>query len=235
MADIISVDSLTKVRVGLLLDNPFIGTLATSLGLEFDNSQTTAYTNGQKVAVNKEFYESLTHKERTGVMAHEIFHVMLLHHIRRMPWMDPKVYQCAIDIIVNALCLEHRFEIPKDGILPTNWVGGVEEYFKISKMSVEHAVRYLGWEYDPEHLPDPSETSTGECNPPRPGGDQKGNQQDDPSENPDKEKLDGQRQPTSQEISQEENRVKKMLAQAYQNARQQGDMSHVVTLRHVCV
>ena len=84
------------------------------------------------------------------MMAHEIFHVMLMHHIRMFaPWMDPKIAQIAADIIVNAMCLEHKFELPSDGILPETWEGGVQEYFKISRMSLEEAVRYLGGNYNP--------------------------------------------------------------------------------------
>ena len=123
MADKVDVDTLTKVRVGLLLDHCFIGTLATSLGLLIDNTKPTAYTNGYEIGVNEKFFESLTRKEQTGVMAHEIFHVMLMHHVRLAPWMYPKIAQIVMDMIVNNFCLEHKFEIPPDWILPNNWIG----------------------------------------------------------------------------------------------------------------
>ena len=221
MADKVSVDTLTKVRVGLLLDNPFIGTLATSLGLKIDNDKPTAYTNGYEIGVNEKFYESLTRKEQTGVMAHEIFHVMLMHHIRMFaPWMDPKTAQIAADIIVNAMCLEHKFELPSDGILPETWEGGVQEYFKISRMSLEEAVRYLGGNYNPEDLPEPGEISTGLCEMPPMQGDNPSDGDGDGEQN-----GKGGLGLSEEQIRQEETRVKTAIAKAFQVAKQQGDMS----------
>ena len=137
------INILTKVRTNMLLDHPFIGQLATSLNLKFDDEVDTAYTNGVDIGVNQSYFNKLLHKERTGLVAHETFHVMLLHHVRRKPWMDAKLYQIAIDIVVNGLCLENRFTLPSDGILPETWNGGVEEFYKLSKMTVEQVYRYL--------------------------------------------------------------------------------------------
>tara|TARA_Y100000310_G_scaffold86902_1_gene83788 strand:- start:9336 stop:10544 length:1209 start_codon:yes stop_codon:yes gene_type:complete len=216
MADKVSVDTLTQVRCGLLLDNPFIGTLATSLGLLIDNAKPTAYTNGYEIGVNDKFFESLTRKEQTGVIAHEIFHVMLMHHLRLAPWMDPKIAQIVMDMIVNNLCLEHKFEIPSDGILPTNWEGGPDEFFKVAKMTLEAGVRYLDGEYpDKTKLPNPPDLPTGTCDPPPVQGDGPPQEGDIPGGFPGL---------SEQQIQDEEGRVKKAIAQAFQAAKMQGKM-----------
>ena len=49
-------DVLTKVRTNLLLDQPFIGQLASFLKLEFDDKVDTAYTDGETVGVNQKFF-----------------------------------------------------------------------------------------------------------------------------------------------------------------------------------
>ena len=222
MADKVDVDTLTKVRVGLLLDHCFIGTLATSLGLLIDNTKPTAYTNGYEIGVNEKFFESLTRKEQTGVMAHEIFHVMLMHHVRLAPWMDPKIAQIVMDMIVNNMCLEHKFEIPPDGILPNNWIGGHEEFFKVAKMTLEAGVRYLDGEYKnrKDEIPEPGDLPTGTCDPPPIKGD--GPQQD--GDGQDGNKRGGFPGLSEEQVRQEEARVQKAIAQAFQAAKMQGSM-----------
>ena len=213
-----NADVLTKVRTLLLLDQPFIGQLASFLKLEFDDKVDTAYTDGEKIGVNHKFFEKLLHKERTGIMAHEVFHVMLLHHVRRQPWMEQRTYQIAIDIIVNGMCLENGFTLPKDGILPETWEGGVSEYWDLSKKSVEQVYKILEDKKanNPEMLPDnPKEKSTGEC-------------RDHPSKSntPSSEGDKSPQEKSSKDaVSHEEQRVKTIVAQAYQNAKRQGAIS----------
>jgi len=209
---------LTRVRTNMMIDQPFLGQLAVSLDLKFDNEMETAYTDGVSIGVNEKFFAGLLHKERTGIIAHEVFHVMLLHHIRRREWMPARTYQVAIDIVVNGMCLENRFTIPKDGILPDNWEGGVEEYFMLSHKPVEEIVRYLMKKHpQEEELPDPTKTGTGECKDfPKEG---KGDGQEG-----DGEDKQGQPRKTSEILKREEQRVKTMIAQAYQNTKRHGDL-----------
>ena len=209
---------LTRVRTNMMIDQPFLGQLAVSLDLKFDDSMETAYTDGVSIGVNEKFFAGLQHKERTGIIAHEVFHVMLLHHIRKREWMPARTYQVAIDIVVNGMCLENRFTLPKDGILPENWEGGIDEYFKLSHKPVEEVVRILMDKYpQEEELPDPTKTGTGECKDfPKEG---KGDGQE--GEGEDKK---GQPRTTSEILKREEQRVKTMIAQAYQNTKRHGDL-----------
>ena len=210
---------LTRVRTNMMLDQPFIGQLAVSLNLKFDDSMETAYTDGVSIGVNEEFFKGLLHKERTGIIAHEVFHVMLLHHIRKREWMPARTYQVAIDIVVNGMCLENRFTLPKDGILPENWEGGVNEYFMLAKKPVEEIVRYLMKKYpQQEELPDPKESGTGECRDfPKEG---KG----DKTESKEEQSKGSRPLTTAETLKREEQRVKTMIAQAYQASRKQGDL-----------
>ena len=212
------INLLTKVRTNMLLDHPFLGQLATSLNLKFDDEVDTAYTNGVDIGVNQSYFNKLLHKERTGLVAHETFHVMLLHHVRRKPWMDAKLYQIAIDIVVNGLCLENRFTLPSDGILPETWEGGVEEFYKLSKMTVEQVYRYLEVQKrkNPEkHQQDVKGNSTGECrdHPVMSGGDSEGSSG-----------KAGQHE-VEQAVKMEEQKMKTRIAQAFQAAKRAGDMS----------
>ena len=58
-----TIDLLTKVRTNMLLDHPFIGQLATSLNLKFDDTMDTAYTNGVDIGVNQSYFNGLLHKD----------------------------------------------------------------------------------------------------------------------------------------------------------------------------
>ena len=55
------INLLTKVRTNMLLDHPFLGQLATSLNLKFDDEVDTAYTNGVDIGVNQSYFNKLLH------------------------------------------------------------------------------------------------------------------------------------------------------------------------------
>ena len=199
----------------MLMDSPFLGQLATSLKLKYDDSQDTAYTDGVHIGVNFDFFKKLLHKERTGVIAHETFHVMLLHHLRRKPWMEARLYNIAIDVVTNGYCIQNGFTIPKDGILPDNWEGGRQEFFELSELTVEQVYRRLEKQCraNPDYLKgiNPAESSTGSCldHPGIKAGRAEGKTPD---------QID-------RVVKEQEQQMKAKIAQAYQSAKRAGKMS----------
>ena len=74
---------LAKAKTSLILEHPFIGTIALNMPFVFDESIPTAATNGKRVAFNPEFVDSLTDEEVKFLVAHECMHPMLEHNYRR--------------------------------------------------------------------------------------------------------------------------------------------------------
>ena len=74
---------IQKARTALLLDHPFFGTLLFRLkGVECRSIPTMA-TDGVSLYYNPEFVDTLTTATLAGVLAHEVLHPALQHHLRR--------------------------------------------------------------------------------------------------------------------------------------------------------
>lgn len=79
------LDKLTRARVSLLLDQPFFGTLLLNLKLVEDKQSITPTmaTDGTRLFWNHAFVENLSESALKTVLAHEVLHVGLRHHLRR--------------------------------------------------------------------------------------------------------------------------------------------------------
>ncbi len=96
---------IQKARTALLLDHPFFGSLLFRLkGLERRSIQTMA-TDGVSLFYNPEFVETLCQSELAGVLAHEVMHPALQHHIRRGD-RSLKRWNMACDYAINPLLID---------------------------------------------------------------------------------------------------------------------------------
>ena len=60
----------------------FFCTVMLSMRQIWDNTESTAYTDGKVIGWNETFFLDLTPAERIGVMLHEILHVAFTHMLR---------------------------------------------------------------------------------------------------------------------------------------------------------
>lgn len=107
----------TKARIGLLLDAPFFGTLATRLENILDPNIPTACTNGRVIRWNPTFLAKLPDAHLRGVLAHEILHVANGHTWRRGS-RDAMGWNIAADRAINSILNEAGFSLPAGGIYP---------------------------------------------------------------------------------------------------------------------
>jgi predicted metal-dependent peptidase len=91
---------VAKARTALVLEHPFVGTIALNMPYHFDTSIPTAATNGKYIVYNPDFLEGLTDDETKFLVAHECFHPMLEHNFRRMG-RNPKKWNRAGDYVIN--------------------------------------------------------------------------------------------------------------------------------------
>jgi predicted metal-dependent peptidase len=111
---------LAKAKTALVLEHPFIGTIALNMPFVLSNQIPTAATNGKRVLFNPEFIEGLTDEELKFLVAHECMHPMLEHNYRRGE-RDPRKWNQAADYVINKLLVDEGIgKMPKQGLLDAN-------------------------------------------------------------------------------------------------------------------
>jgi len=110
-------EKLIKARVGLVLDQPFFGQLCLRLKLEEYNGPEvpTMATDGRRIYYNTKFVDTLSLDETKGVLAHEVMHVALAHHVRRQS-RDHTKWNQAGDYAINGI-LSPMFSLPQDALI----------------------------------------------------------------------------------------------------------------------
>lgn len=113
-------DILSVCRRDILNAYPFIGSIA--LRMETvptrDVRVRTACTDGNSVYFDIAFLSSLTREQQTFVLAHEVWHAVLMHLVRRQNRI-PQLFNIATDKEVNAMLQKDGFTPPADLCFPT--------------------------------------------------------------------------------------------------------------------
>jgi len=106
---------IQKARTALLLDHPFFGSLLFRLKGREQRSIPTMATDGVSLYYNPEFVDMLNSATLAGVLAHEVMHPALQHHLRRSK-RDPRRWNEACDYAINPLLLDAGLSLP-EGVL----------------------------------------------------------------------------------------------------------------------
>ena len=98
---------LAKARTNLILQHPFVGTVAITMPMVLDSSVPTACTNGKDVRFNPDFLAKLSDEQVTFLVAHECFHPML-EHMYRLKGRNPGKWNRAADYVINQLLVDEK-------------------------------------------------------------------------------------------------------------------------------
>ncbi len=115
--------AIKKARIRLVLDGSrtargaFFACLALKLNTEADWKYETAATDGKDLKYNPEWFLGLSEEQRVGVVAHEVLHLAMKHHVRR-GHRDFKLWNLASDLAVNPLLAEADFKLPSCASYP---------------------------------------------------------------------------------------------------------------------
>jgi predicted metal-dependent peptidase len=125
-------EKIRKARAGLVLDQPFFGSLALRMEIKDAGNQIpTIGTDGVMMVYNPEFIKSLTALELKGVLCHEVMHVVLLHHLRR-EGRDPELWNIAADYAINPILTDADFTLTKGCLLEDRFRDkSADEIYKI--------------------------------------------------------------------------------------------------------
>lgn len=107
-----SLERIQKARTGLIINEPFFGTLALRLDLKEDPTTKTCWTDGKTLGFNPEWTESLPMHQLESVFAHQVLTCALGHHLRRNG-RDPKTWNDASDYAVNTELKRAGFDLPE--------------------------------------------------------------------------------------------------------------------------
>src|ERR1035441_2614098 len=130
---------IQKARTTLLLDHPFFGSLLFRLKGRENRSVATMATDGVSLYYNPEFVDTLNSATLAGVLAHEVMHPALQHHVRRSR-RDPRQWNEACDYAINPMLLEAGLSLP-DGVLVDHRFRGMRSEEHTSELqSLRHLV-----------------------------------------------------------------------------------------------
>ena len=117
---------LSNIRQRMLCEWPFIGNIAMKLEIVpiRDIRCRTASTDGTHIFFDIEFLSELSEEERLFIFAHEVWHNVLLHFIRRQN-RDISLFNIATDLEVNNLLKKEKMNGPSNVCWPKQF--GVPE------------------------------------------------------------------------------------------------------------
>jgi len=108
---------LAKAKTNLVLEHPFVGSIALGLPYYIDQSIPTAATNGKCIKFNPDFVDRLTDEELKFLVAHECFHPMFEHNFRRGE-RDHRKWNQAGDYVINKHLTDEKIgKMPDGGLL----------------------------------------------------------------------------------------------------------------------
>lgn len=103
-------EQISIAKIHIFRKSPFLANLLTILPCEIDNSISTACTNGKRILINENFFNSLNKEQQQFLLAHEVMHI-IYHHMTRRGNKDPQKWNIAGDYLINYKLVQQNFEI----------------------------------------------------------------------------------------------------------------------------
>lgn len=213
---------LKKARTQLILDHPFFGSLALKMPLVPAPGLGTFATNGSMIAYDPAFVDTLTVKEVQGIIAHEVMHPAMLHHVRQDEREDLD-WNRAADYAINPHLIEAGLTLPEGGLIDARYSGkAAEEIYNQIHMTPDPNGQHQGPQGDGQ---DGAGNGQGNQDPNQNPNGQGTEPNNPPGQNPNDPGGCGQvmRAP-KQEHTQQQNEWRVNLAQAAQAAQAQGKL-----------
>lgn len=102
---------LTQAKTKLMLENPYFGTLITSLELRVNENIASIHNRGDVMEYNEEYLEVLTINEVSTLLANAAMHQALFHGERGKGKVS-SVWTLASDYAINDLLVDNGFMLP---------------------------------------------------------------------------------------------------------------------------
>ena len=116
MGNLTPDQKIAKARASIILGQAFFATILCSLEMveETGPGNPTMKVNGERIAWNREFVDSMTFDETKFVLCHEVLHCVLEHPFR-LKGRNRKLFNIAADYIINDILTEEKIGMMPDG------------------------------------------------------------------------------------------------------------------------
>ena len=121
-----ATQALHKAKVQLILKYVFFASILLKLKIREEPSIPTLATDGRELLYNPDFVQTLTREELTAVLAHEVMHVVLLHHTRREGRTALR-WNMAADHVVNLQLQDDGLRLPEGCLADPQYKGMTTE------------------------------------------------------------------------------------------------------------
>ena len=160
-----NIKPLTNAIIQLVMEEAFYGHVLQNLSRQLTTDVPTAAVRlvgpSIELVVNPAFYnETLTTKQRQGVLKHEVLHIVFRHLFRRVQYgkVPHLVFNIAADIVVNQYIDEEH--LPEEALLPESfpeldldWSRSLDYYIeKLMSDRGEESLKNLGIESIEAHV-----------------------------------------------------------------------------------
>jgi predicted metal-dependent peptidase len=102
---------IEKAKAKLMLEHPYIGSAATILELDNDTEALTFRSDGISLKYNDEYFEKAPVDEIEFALANGAMHAVLKHS-ERVNVRVGRIWQAAIDLVVNSMLVKNGFALP---------------------------------------------------------------------------------------------------------------------------
>jgi predicted metal-dependent peptidase len=106
---------MSRAVTQLVVRHPFFGSVCLSVKMAPDPTIPTMCTDGTSILWSPSFVDEMTQDECTGVLAHEVMHIVMKHMLRRGE-RKPDRWNYACDYVINPILLEAGFVLPENGL-----------------------------------------------------------------------------------------------------------------------
>jgi predicted metal-dependent peptidase len=110
---------ISRALIKLVSKYAFYGSCALRLNIREDPNTNTMATDGKSIFWGREAVDKWSEEEVMGVLAHEVMHVVLLHHVRIQDRSHKKC-NIATDFSINETLTQDGFKLPEGALLDVN-------------------------------------------------------------------------------------------------------------------
>ena len=119
-----AVRHVTRAKIKLQMTDPFTAAMLIQMPTVWTDTLPTMATDGKSLYINPDFALTLSDHEVQAVLAHEVYHKIFFHHLRRGS-RDPKLWNICGDVIINDLLRKDSKSLPASA-LDWNAVGDLK-------------------------------------------------------------------------------------------------------------
>ena len=133
----ISHKGVSKAINHIMVKHPFYGSIMMQQNIVEDYSCKTFWVDGTSLGFNPNFADTLSFEEICGVLIHELYHLIFMHHCR-MQYRKHELWNEAADYAINTMIIKMGFKLPSGALLDYKYDNkSAEEVYRLRSIEEE--------------------------------------------------------------------------------------------------